>query len=93
MNTDAHLEDTRQPPEYPEEPDEDEYDGDDDLKIYILTKQIGANIKQLASYQEVAKMLADELKMALLAKAAVCWEEPDENSPALIAYRALVGEK
>jgi uncharacterized Ntn-hydrolase superfamily protein len=90
MNADAHLEDTRMPKEYPEETDGDDYD---DLKIYILTKQIGVNIKQLASYQEVAKMLADELKMALAAKAAICWEEPDENSSALIAYKALVGEK
>lgn len=44
------------------------------------------------SLSEVAKMLADEL-LDVYKKHGVYWEEPGERSPALIAYRALIGEK
>jgi hypothetical protein len=73
---------------YEPEPDND-WNSEDNIQRSIEN----CLIQEEMSYKEVAKMLADELKMALAAKAAICWEEPDENSSALIAYKALVGEK
>ena len=54
-------------------------------------KTLGAVAKRLVKYQQVMEMLADELLE--LYKDEICWEEPEERSPALIEYRKLTGDK
>jgi phosphoketolase len=54
-------------------------------------KTLSAVAKRLVEYQRVMKMLADELT-ELHKQHEVYWEEAGESSPALIAYRKLMGE-
>ncbi|MCK9592733.1 MAG: hypothetical protein M0Q91_12085 [Methanoregula sp.] len=54
-------------------------------------KTLGCLAKSNVELRTVAKMLAEELQEVY--KDELCWEEPGERSPALIAYKALVGEK
>jgi hypothetical protein len=58
----------------------------DPQEIISLVEVLKGDYK---SYQEVAKMLADELKMIYCLD--LC--KPETTSSALIAYKVLVGEK
>jgi hypothetical protein len=60
-------------------------------RINDAQKTLGAVAKRLVEYQQVMKMLANELTETYK-KQPICWEEPEERSPALIAYRKLTGE-
>jgi hypothetical protein len=54
-------------------------------------KTLGAVAKRLVEYQRVMKMLAEELRGTY--KNGACeWDDYENESPSLIAYRALKGE-
>ena len=63
----------------------------DELSEQTMTLGIQTNkiISLLKQYQDVAKMLADELEGFL----EVEYSHPWKTNPALVAYKALVGEK
>ena len=55
-------------------------------------KTLGAVAKRLVEYQRVMKMMADELRGTY--KNGACeWDDYENESPSLIAYRSLTGDK